>query len=123
MGDGSSNESDETGRPEVFVQAMQGGTGRRQLSMDGGRFPRWSRDGQTLFWLGSDSSVMKCSVRIVGDELETSVPEPLFNGNVLQSGNGAWDVTPDGGFLLQTVEDQPFDEVHIILNWPSLLKR
>ena len=114
-------ESDETGRPEIFIQLLSGDAPRRQVSIDGGNYPRWSHDGQALFWTALDGKMMTTTVRRVPD-LETSVPVPLFDSRLLRGGGGHYDVRPDGGFIMQTLEERPADEVHVIMNWPTLLK-
>ena len=47
--------SNETGRAEVYAQALQGSRSRVRISPDGGDAPVWSRDGRELFYLqGAD---------------------------------------------------------------------
>ena len=42
---------DVSGQPEVYVAPFPGGTPRVQVSRDGGREPRWRKDGRELFYL------------------------------------------------------------------------
>ena len=42
--------SNESGRPEVYVQPFPGPGPRQQISTEGGWFPRWSSDGHALFY-------------------------------------------------------------------------
>jgi hypothetical protein len=42
-------QSDESGRPEVYVVSYTGGAGKWQISTSGGIEPCWSRDGNELF--------------------------------------------------------------------------
>ena len=42
--------SDESGRPEVYVQPFPGPGGKRQISIDGGTEPMWNPSGGELFY-------------------------------------------------------------------------
>ena len=44
---------DRTGRSEVYVRALTGGTGRSRISTDGGVSPRWRGDGRELFYIAT----------------------------------------------------------------------
>lgn len=43
--------SDESGRPEAYVQQFSGPGGRSQISTNGGGMARWRRDGKELFYI------------------------------------------------------------------------
>jgi serine/threonine-protein kinase len=99
--------SDETGRPEIYVQAFPGPGQRRQVSDQrgadsaglwrGGRSlsrPRWSRDGRELFyWNGG--RLMSVSIS-PGPGLEAKAPSLVLE----QDGALGFDVAPDGRFLI-----------------------
>ena len=85
-------ESEETGRPEVWLESFDGGgTGaRRQVSRDGGQVPRWSGQGELFYQAGR--AMMSVLV-----DLSTGAPGrsvELFNGDYL--GFGRYDVSSDG---------------------------
>ncbi|MEK7855759.1 MAG: hypothetical protein AAB288_06690, partial [Acidobacteriota bacterium] len=46
--------SDESGRFEIYVRAFDGSSGKRQISLNGGGGPRWSRDGKNIFFQSPD---------------------------------------------------------------------
>ena len=48
--------STESGRSEVYVRTLIGGTGRSRISTDGG-VPRWRGDGRELFYIATESTV------------------------------------------------------------------
>ncbi|MCP5110052.1 MAG: hypothetical protein GY953_04380 [bacterium] len=50
--------SDESGRNEVYVRPFPTGESRWQVSTDGGRQPRWSRDGKELFYVEGNALVV-----------------------------------------------------------------
>jgi Tol biopolymer transport system component len=58
-------ESDESGRPEVYVQPYPGLGGKWQVSTDGGLEPVWNRDGRELFYR-SANKVMAVDVATRG---------------------------------------------------------
>jgi Tol biopolymer transport system component/predicted Ser/Thr protein kinase len=103
-------------RPEVFIQALPPGSGRIQVSLNGGNVPHWRGDGHELFFITPGNTLMAADVQ-TGDKIQTSVPHELFNpliGDV-----NAWDVTPDGKRFLfwqhsNTQTDYP---ITVVLNW------
>src|SRR5215475_5533644 len=50
--------SNESGRDEIYIQAMPPGTAYRNLSINGGHSPRWSHDGKELFFVSPDAEMM-----------------------------------------------------------------
>ncbi len=58
--------SDESGRDEVYVQAMPPASFRTKISINGGILPRWRADGKELFFISSGSTMMSVDVNTVG---------------------------------------------------------
>ncbi|MCA1660594.1 MAG: hypothetical protein LC642_08695, partial [Verrucomicrobiaceae bacterium] len=56
--------SDESGAPEVYVQTFPASGGRWRVSTDGGRQPRWRRDGRELFYITADGKLMAVDVKL-----------------------------------------------------------
>ena len=107
--------SDESGRPEVYVRPFEGG-GRTQVSVDGGRKPVWSRDGSHVYyWEGS----RLMSALIARDPAPRVVSrEGLFNGRYELD----FDVSQDGRFLM--IESQTSGlGIVVVPNWRSELRR
>lgn len=50
--------SDETGRPEIFVQTWPLSDGKWQITFAGGDQPFWRGDGKEVFYLASDGKLM-----------------------------------------------------------------
>ena len=69
--------SSESGRDEVYVQAMPPDKRRQKISIDGGSEPRWSRDSNELFFLSPDHAMMAVDVK-AGDAFSVGVPRELF---------------------------------------------
>jgi len=77
--------STDSGRQEIQIQDFltEAGTAQRTrgaltvLSTEGGRDPRWSKDGKELFYVAPDSTLMVVQVK-TGDQLTAGRPEKLF---------------------------------------------
>ena len=112
--------SRESGRWEVFVATFPEFLQRRQVSVGGGSQPLWSRDGQELFYLKPDGTLMSVEVDL-GGEIETGEPAALFpTGIAVNPIRNQYCVTPDGQRFL-TIEPEENEEIHVIVNWPALL--
>jgi Tol biopolymer transport system component len=82
--------SEQSGRWEVYVQALQGESGRWQISTEGGRRPRWRADGKELFFLAAPDRVMTVDV-VPGEVPRFSPPHEVFRQAI-----DSFDVSPDG---------------------------
>jgi Tol biopolymer transport system component len=120
--------SDESGRDEVYVMPFVDPSavgdearphGKWQISNGGGGEPIWSHDGTELYFLRPDEMLMAVAVKGDGGSFESGTIEPLFQS---QMGIGnAYDVTPDGRFVVSSADEQSTRPVALILNWTSLL--
>ena len=123
--------SDDTGSFEIYVQSFLAdgklGSDKKRVSTNGGKYPIWRRDGNELFFIAPDGSVMTSSVRTGGSEFEFTPPKPLFKARVLSlvTNFHEFDVTPDGQrFLIGTrVGDTTAPPPTVILNWTALMKK
>ena len=127
--------SDESGRDELYIQSFPAGRGKWRLSMNGAASPRWRRDGQELFFVAPDQSVMAVSVHLSGQAPQFGVPHPLFRladsalsvftaGTLMSRSNVAFDVFPDGNrfIALATASGQDKTAMSLIVNWPAALR-
>ncbi len=122
--------SDETGRPEVYVQSFPIVTGtKRQISTAGGDQPTWRRDQKELFYLAADGRLMAVPVTITAG-FEPGVPAPLFQTHfgynpIASSERNQYTVTTDGQrFLLENLAKLTSETpINVVLNWPALLKK
>ena len=110
----------ESGRWEIFVATFPEFLQKRQVSLGGGSQPLWRRDGQELFYLKLDGTLMSVEVEI-GTEIETGEPADLFQtGIAVNPFANQYGVTTDGQRFL-TIEPEENEEIHVIVNWPALL--
>lgn len=95
--------SDVTGRYEVYLATYPTGARRRQVSVDGGLWPRWRGDGRELFYISADSLV---AVDIEpGDRILIGPPRRLFSAGATVHALGSgylkgFDVAADGQTFL-----------------------
>ncbi len=112
--------SDEFGQQEVFVRPYPGPGRRFTISNNGGVMPRWSADGQDLFYV-EGGRVMEVSVDASFGELSASPPRALFEASL---GSG-YDVATSGQRFL-TIErvGEELSRIDVVLNWHrELLER
>ena len=98
-------ESTASGARDIFVRAYPSGASHAQVSMKGGRAPRWRGDGRELFFGSFDDQMMSASID--GAAVGTSglpkvgVPQILFPAALTEDGY-PYAVTKDGQrFLLR----------------------
>jgi Tol biopolymer transport system component len=69
--------SEQSGRWEVYVQALGSAHGRWQISSEGGLRPRWRADGRELYFLARPDRLMAVDVE-PGAVPQFSPPRELF---------------------------------------------
>ncbi len=114
--------SNESGRSEVYVRPFPSGAGRWQVSLNGGKQPRWRNDGKELFYVENDTVMMAVPVSTAGQALTLGQPQQLFESADLNFRGNGWpqyDVSTDGQrFLTSTpVESDAAPTIHIVENW------
>ena len=119
-------QSNESGRPEIYVRDLAGSGGRWQISTDGGEEPRWSSDRGELYYRNSG---LFMSVTIeVSPVFHAGSPKALFKGIYdLRSNSGVtYDVDPKGNrFLMIRPAEESIGpaQVRVVLNWFNELHR
>jgi Tol biopolymer transport system component len=119
--------SNESGRDEIYVQAMPPATVYRNLSINGGRHPRWRQDGKELFFVSPDAEMM--AVDITLDPVNSpGVPHRQFQlkREVPIDQGSPYDVRPDGQQFLIFMKTQRGTQdapITVVLNWWAELRR
>jgi serine/threonine-protein kinase len=94
------------GRTEIWVRAVMPGKDgtrfERQISVDGGRNPRWSRNRQELLYQ-SGNQIIAVRFTVNGDTLQPDKPVV----RVQQFGGTSWDMTRDDRIVAVTPVKQP----------------
>ena len=114
--------SNESGRDEIHVVSFPVADVRRQVSVAGGRYPRWSRtSGELFYW--QDNTLMAARVNTAGG-FRRELPTALFTMTDADPGYERWDVAADGRRFLIAAKnpDAPAREIHVVLNWLATLR-
>ena len=127
--------TDQSGRPEVYVATFPDMGSKVQVSTEGGRHPQWSPNGKELYYLISPTAdaprPLEHRVRVMAVPVEISqafkagAPSMLFDGPFFESIHD-YAVTPDGKGFIFIRESQPASgpgELKVVLNWSDELKR
>src|ERR1700722_3744869 len=92
-------QSGESGVVQVYVVAFGNGSGKWQVSSNGGTLPRWSKDGKELYYLDPTFSVFAVPVQAAESALQLSTPETLVSNWTFPS-TPLYAVSPDGKKIL-----------------------
>ena len=114
--------SDETGRPEVYIQSFPLGKGKWQISTNGGSKPAWDGHDKQVFYLDAEGSLLSVTVSVAAGGFTAGQPASLFRTDALPEGFGPqFDYDPKTRrFLIITRAQRPAPV--LVLNWrPSFL--
>jgi Tol biopolymer transport system component len=70
-------QSNQSGRPEVYVQSFPEPGRKWQISTEGGTEPAWSPNGRDLYYVSRDQKLMKVEVK-TGAGFDAGIPQALF---------------------------------------------
>jgi serine/threonine protein kinase len=125
--------SNESGRFEVYVAPFPGPGGIRQISSNGGSFPRWRPDGKELYYMEVEGvgGLMAAEIINRGSTFDVGVVRQLTRGMINQRGY-LYDLSKDGnrvlvhilGGVLASGERGTYSEpLTLVTNWPALLTK
>ena len=117
--------SDASGRVEVYVAAFPRPGDTWQVSQEGGREPRWSRDGRELFYFDRDNWLVAAAVETIPSRFEVTGTRRLFQVPSRGSEfNWRYDVFPDGEhFLVGTpADDDTLSPITLVTDWTRKVK-
>jgi Tol biopolymer transport system component len=77
-------QSNESGREQIYVQAIPAPGAKYQISTEGGTVPRWRRDGRELFYISADQRLVAVPIS-AGSGLQVGKPQPLFANAAMNS--------------------------------------
>jgi serine/threonine protein kinase/Tol biopolymer transport system component len=122
-------QSNESGRPEVYVRPFPGAGGKWQVSSNGGGFPIWSRTKHELFYGTLDEQIMVATYAVEGEAFHAEKPR-LWSDKRYVPRTATWpfDLHPDGEqFALTAAAEVPgvarHDHVTVIFNMFDELRR
>jgi Tol biopolymer transport system component len=120
--------SNESGKPEVYVQPWPGPGPKIQISTNGGTDPVWRRVPGELYYRNGDA-MMAVAVR-TSPTFSAGKPVVLWRGHyshgMSSSTSFNYDVTADGQHFLMVKDmhqDLAADRIHVVINWTQELAR
>jgi Tol biopolymer transport system component len=120
--------SNESGRPEIYIQSFPIGGGKWQVSTAGGDQPQWRSDGKELLYVAPDQNLMSASIDS-GPTLSVGRPVTLFLTEIVLSG-----ITDDRNNFVPSRDGQRFlvnrladagnlQPLILVLNWAGEVKK
>ena len=113
--------SDESGRPEIYLETFPTSGRKWQVSTEGGNGPLWHPTGGELIYR-TDTRIMAVAIR-AGGELELSNPRLLFE--IPGSFGGPHGISQDGQrlvFVERVASPPPISHLVLVQNWAEELK-
>jgi len=117
-----------SGGPQIYIKPFPSGSGMWQASVESGRWPRWRRDGQELYFVSDKNEMVAVEIHAKGEGLELGRPTPLFSFRpslrIFRQGMIGYDVSPDGKrFLINAAADENVRPLTLVVNWTAELKK
>jgi Tol biopolymer transport system component len=115
--------SNESGAWEVYVVPFPGPGRKWQVSVGGGGWPLWRRDGREILYVSETGEIMGVEVAERGSALAFGEPIALFQHRFTSDGSG-FDVTADGErfLVVESAENRPPEPVTVVVNWPAAIE-
>jgi Tol biopolymer transport system component len=120
--------SDESGSAEIYVAPFPGPGGKvlistRQAGSGQGGVPVWRRDGEEVFYIAPDRTLMAVAITVKGTTIEAGLPRALF-GPILAVGGRNYAVSADGKRVFAYTRPGLRTNVPITLiqNWQPVAK-
>ncbi|HZQ68331.1 MAG TPA: protein kinase [Terriglobales bacterium] len=116
--------STDSGREEIYMTRFPSGSGRWQISRNGGTCPIWRGDGKELYYYGGNSTIEAVEINAVGVNLEVGESRSLFPARRIFPLGNPFDVSPDGKkFLLMMPPPGSQAPMTLVVNWTNALAK
>jgi serine/threonine-protein kinase len=117
--------SNETGRDEVFIRPVGEGSGRKQLSSEGGNAPVWAPNGRDIYFLKGEQLA---TVSVDGQGNPAGRDRVLFTVPTFQGARvdpPIFGMMPDGQHFVFLMGQTSSAATHynVVLNWLEELKQ
>ena len=113
-------ESDASGQREIYLTPYPGPGARLQVSTDGGLRPRWSPDGNEIFYVTEGGRAMSVLLEATAP-VQLGAPQELFDNPGLFV--LTIDPHPDGERFAVLSESSGSTKINVVLNWLEELER
>ena len=120
--------SDESGRPEVYIQRFPEPGERIGVSNGGGAQPAWGRNGRELFYVDLDRRLMSVPIE-AGVHINAGTPRPLFElptygFDIFYGVRNFYDVAADGDrVLVLTRDEREASSLTVVTNFTNAFAR
>jgi Tol biopolymer transport system component len=119
--------SDSSGRREVYLRSFDRTGNPVSVSLSGGRYPQFQRDGRELYFIAPDDTMMAVDLVRNGSSITPGEPRKLFSVPLNDIANAINDsapfaVAPDGQRFLLNVPDRP-DSLFFLQGVDALIGR
>ena len=99
-----------------------------QVSVEGGKWPRWRRDGRELYFVSTKNVMTSVEIRENGESLEVGRPASLFHFRpslrIFRQGMIGYDITADGKkFLINAAADENTRPLTLVVHWEAELQK
>jgi len=118
--------SNESARPEIYVQPYPGPGGKWQISTEGGTEPVWNRNGRELFYRAGNKmmAVDIATQPTISAGKPTTLFERQYVSTPMPQTFPHYDVSSDGQrFLMVKQGEQVITQINVVQNWFEDLKR
>ena len=116
--------SDESGTPEVYVAPFPKADGKWQVSVGGGAWSRWRRDGKEIFYVAPNGRLMAAAVSPSSSGFNVGDVTPLFQTRARLMQWYPYDSIDGQRFLVNMTSEQEVSEpLTIVINWPAALTK
>ena len=107
---------------QITVAAFPSFADRRQVSVAGGTYPEWGKDGRELYF-AAGNALMSVEIR-PGERVDAGVPKALFQVPSVSGPALGFSTAPDGRFLV-IERDRSGEQslVNVVVNWAAELKQ
>ena len=123
-------ETNETGRPQIWVAKLSDPTDRRPVSTSGGMWPRWHPKGEELYFIAPDAKLMAVPIttrkQANGSKIGMGTPVALFQTQIFSGSTGAggpaqYAVGPDARrfLIIQPAAESTTSPLTLLLNWKA----
>jgi Tol biopolymer transport system component len=116
----------EPGEPNVYVQPFLRTGGKSRVSPDGGHQPVWRADGQELFYLAADGTMMTVPIDATA-QFEAGAAQALFRTGVAAATffRHHYAVTKDGQRFLVNAPSQQSGgaKLTVVVNWTAAIQK
>jgi eukaryotic-like serine/threonine-protein kinase len=114
-------QSNESGRDQIYVQAIPASGAKYQISTEGGTVPRWGRDGREIFYISANKMLVAVPI-LAGKALQVGKSHPLF----ANAGMDSFVPSTSGDRFLINVpasgENAVTAPISVVTNWHSAAK-